>query len=167
MTLDSDTLVCDANILIDYFDTNKRILRLASAHRYRVLVPLPVFDEVTQMTDSDAGSLGIELIEPSLEQLFEASNDQSALSDQDCLCLILARDNGWTCATNEKVLYNRCKGEGIAVIRGLRIMLELHLVGRLTVKEAMDTVNSIHSANPRLAQSVVNDFEKLLKEQDE
>ena len=117
------------------------------------------------MADTDPESLGILLAGPSLEQAFEAANDESVLSDQDCLSLIMARDNGWICATNEKVLYSRCQTEGVAAIRGLTIMLELHRIGQLTFDEAMETVNSIHATHPRLARSVVDGFEKLLKQQ--
>lgn len=41
-----DTLVCDANILIDYFNNNKQVLKLATTHCYDIYVPTQVFDEV-------------------------------------------------------------------------------------------------------------------------
>jgi predicted nucleic acid-binding protein len=70
------TLVCDANILIDYFDNNKNVLRSATEHCYEIYVPYPVFNEVEQMKESDAEKLGIRLIEPTFEQLMEAANDE-------------------------------------------------------------------------------------------
>lgn len=110
----------------------KMLLKLATTHCYDIYVLTQVFDEVKQMSEDDAKKLGIIIIEPSLSQLIEAVEDSSALSDEDCLCLIIARDNAWTCATNEKRLCSECRRESVAVIRGLKIMLELNARQKLT-----------------------------------
>ena len=159
------TLVCDANILIDYFDNNKNVLRSTTEHCYDIYVPYPVFDEVEQMKESDAGKLGIRLIEPTFEQLLEAANDEGSLSSEDRLCFIIARDNGWICATNEKSLRNKCKRESVETIRGLKIMLELHALRKLSKQEAIDTAKKIKESNSRITEGVIQDFCNELERQ--
>ncbi len=152
------TVVCDANILIDYFDNNKNVLSLAIDHCYDIYVPFPVFEEVEQMEENDAVKLGIRLIEPTLPQLLEAVNDEGSLSNEDRLCFIIARDNGWICATNEKTLRNKCKRESVETIRGLKIMLELHALRKLSKQEAIETARKIKESNSRITELVIQDF---------
>ncbi|MFA6569475.1 MAG: hypothetical protein WCS96_14790 [Victivallales bacterium] len=156
------TLVCDANILIDYFDNNKNVLKLATEHCYDIYVPVQVFEEVEQMGESDAEKLGIRLVEPTIAQLSEAVNDDNSLSDEDRLCFIIARDNKWICATNEKRLRNKCIRENVETIRGLKIMLELNALRKLGKQEAINTARKIKESNPRLAEEVVKDFNDAL-----
>lgn len=163
MTGKIGTLVCDANILIDYFESNKNILKLATEHCYNIYVPIQVFAEVKQMKEKDAKELGIILIEPTLGQLSEAVSDDSSLSDEDCLCFIIARDNNWICATNEKRLHNKCKRENVLTIRGLKIMLDLHCIQKLDKQEAIDTAKKIKKSNLRLTEEVIKDFYDTLK----
>ncbi len=159
------TLVCDANILIDYFDNNKQVLKLATTHCYEIYVPTLVFDEVKQMDEKDAKTLGIKIFEPSLVQVAEAASisDNSALSDQDCLCLIIARDKQWICATNEKRLYNECKRKKVDAIRGLKIMLELNRQKKLSLSNASETAKKIKDSNKRLTEKVIRTFIQMLK----
>ena len=159
------TLVCDANILIDYFDNNKNVLRLATEHCYDIYVPIPVFEEVGQMEESDAIKLGIRLIEPTLVQLLEAVNGEGSLSNEDRLCFIIARDNGWICASNEKSLRNKCIREKVETIRGLKIMMELHAIQKLSKQEAIDTAKKIKESNSRITVEVIQDFSDELDRQ--
>ena len=117
------------------------------------------------MKESDAGKLGIRLIEPTFEQLLEAANDEGSLSSEDRLCFIIARDNGWICATNEKSLRNKCKRESVETIRGLKIMLELHALRKLSKQEAIDTAKKIKESNSRITEGVIQDFCNELERQ--
>ena len=132
-------------------------MKLATTHCYDIYVLTQVFDEVKQMSEDDAKKLGIIIIEPSLSQLIEAVEDSSALSDEACLCLIIARDNAWTCATNDKRLYSECRRESVAVIRGLKIMLELNARQKLTTKNATAIARKIQTSNPRLTEKVIQE----------
>jgi rRNA-processing protein FCF1 len=155
-------LVCDANILIDYFDNNEDVLKFATQFCYEIYVPIQVFKEVEQMTEKDANRLGIKLIEPTLAQLVEASMDNSALSNEDYLCFLIAKGNEWICATNEKALYNKCKREKVNVIRGLKIMLELNSKNILSKQDAIYTANKIKDSNPRLPGKIIDKFIDML-----
>lgn len=157
-------IVCDANILIDYFDNDKNILKLATQHCFEIYVPTPIFAEVKQMTLKDMDDLGLQLIEPGLEQLFEAIEISQRIgpSENDCICLIIARDMNWYCATNEKALYNKCSSEGIQAIRGLKIMIELVEKQILTKENSIKTAVKIKDSNPRITDKVIEQFIKLL-----
>lgn len=158
-------IVCDANILIDYIDSNGVILCLASAHCYEIFTPEIVLKEVLgKRPKLDIGALGVRTCEVLLEQLFEAEtfSNSCALSIQDSLCFIIARDNSWICATNEKALYNKCLREKLKTMRGLQFMFDLAMMGKLAKADAIETARKISSVNPRLPQSVVEDFIKML-----
>ncbi len=47
---------------------------------------------------------GIKLVEPELKHVLLAAVEKGPLSFQDKLCLILAKENGWACVTNDKPL---------------------------------------------------------------
>ena len=156
------TVICDANILIDYYQSDKNILKLASQHCYDIYIPLPVFEEVYQLIEDDLNELGLKIIEASLEQLIEAQKDQSSLSFADYICLLLAKDNGWICATNEKALFNKCIKENVAVIRGLKFMVDLCKKEVLSKKDAIKIVNIIEQKNNRITKKIIAEFIDML-----
>ncbi|MBF0253480.1 MAG: hypothetical protein HQL29_06675 [Candidatus Omnitrophica bacterium] len=157
-------VICDANILIDYAKANKKIIGLITAHLYEIWVPLPVWEEVNDLSDEEAKTLGINIVEPSLAQTYEAADMfGGGLSDEDNMCFIVARDEKAICATNEKPLRKKCKDNGIEVLWGLRIMLQLCEVNRLTKEVAIKTVEKIAKMNPSITHKVVSDFIEKLK----
>lgn len=94
-------LVVDANVLIDYAEADESVLALVVRHIGPVFVPRDVLDEVDQFDEDTCTRLGLQIAEGSLEQLLEAGAGGGGLSFQDWMCLILARDNGWVCVTND------------------------------------------------------------------
>jgi rRNA-processing protein FCF1 len=159
-------IVCDANILIDYFDNDKNILKLAAQHCFDIFVPTPILAEIEQISEEVARKLGLQLVEPNLSQLIEAiemSKDIGS-SENDCICLIIARDKGCHCATNEKALYNKCKRNNAEVIRGLGIMIELIKNNYLLKEYSIKTACKIKNSNPRITDKVVKDFIRIISE---
>ncbi len=67
------------------------------------------------MTD-DCVKFGIVLVEPGLDHVISASQDKGPLFFQDRLCLILAKEYGWTCVSNDKPLRQKCLNEEVPVI---------------------------------------------------
>ena len=65
------------------------------------------------------------------------------LSFQDQLCLLIAKENSWVCATNDKQLRGQCEKDGVEVIWGLEIMVLLNKEGYLERIEAEKTVERI------------------------
>jgi hypothetical protein len=66
-------LVLDACVLIDLFDSDPSIIRTISEHVGPVHVASPVFDEVEQIDAVTAESLGLKVVDPSVELAMTAA----------------------------------------------------------------------------------------------
>ena len=73
-------LVGDASVLIDIADANEAVLGLIAQHLARVIIPTPVLAEVDGLDELKCAALGLEVVEPTLDQLREAATPHSALS---------------------------------------------------------------------------------------
>lgn len=157
-------LIIDACVLIDYAKTDKGVLRLASSHLGRVYVPRVVLDEVDQLTEQDCQALGIELVDPDEQQLLQAQSPPPGLSFQDSVCLLLARDHGWTCVTNDVRLRTGCGDAGVAVQWGLDLMLHLVQRGQLDVAKSRRIAENMHRSNAScITKKVLARFTDRLK----
>lgn len=158
-------IICDANVLIDYSKSAPTVLELISKHVCKLHVALPVLREVDQLSTTTTEALKIDLIEPTLTQLVDAAairQQNPALSGQDALCFILARDNGWVCLTNDKALRKYCSSNHIACLWGLEILHHVVATGRLTPQEAFRIVQDIQSKNRYIHPNIVSKFKKQL-----
>lgn len=159
-------LVGDASVLIDIVDANEPVLALIVQHIAPVIIPTPVLGEVKTLDEVRCAALGLDLVEPTLEQLREAAIPHPALSFYDEVCLIVARDGGYTCWTNDGPLGDECASAGVARMRGLRPLLHLVESGALSMAAAVGTVEVIQTINPYITQAVVDDFRRLALEAD-
>jgi predicted nucleic acid-binding protein len=141
----------DANVLIDFCEADRTVLRLVSEHIGPVHVALPILREEVQdfLAEDDHAELGIVPIEPTLEAATEAAGKRAGLSFHDQLCLVLARDNGWTCVTNDGRLRRECEAEEIPVLWGLETIALLVDAQVLPVAEAERLGRAIQRSNPR------------------
>lgn len=140
--------IADANVLIDYAETSPAILGLVAQHLGPVYVAAEVLEEVELLDVEQCQAIGLRLVEGNLAQLTEASQRGGPLSFEDKLCLVLARDNGWTCLSNDGPLREACKAQGVSVVWGLEIMLALVEGKHLTAAAAIQTAQAIHTVNP-------------------
>lgn len=106
-------LILDANILIDFFKCDHTIIQLICRHVGQIFLATPVLNEIKEIDESDCIELGIILVEPELQQVMFASEKKGPLAFQDKLCLILAKEQGWTCVTNDVPLRKKCESEGV------------------------------------------------------
>lgn len=141
-------IITDANVLIDYCQSDLSILGLYAAHIEPVLVPSQIFEEVAQLTHADCERLGLEVVEEPLEVLLEATQRRGPLSYPDRVCLYLAKVRQLVCITNEKPLHKACREEGVASQWGLWLMVELVRLGQLDREAAIEVAWSIHRSNP-------------------
>ena len=150
----------DANVLIDLCEADRTVIRLISDHVGTVHVPLPVLrEEVDQIGDDEYAELGIVPVEPPLQTAAEAATRRDGLSFYDHLCLLLARDNGWTCVTNDGRLRRECSAEKVPVLWGLETVALLVDDGVLTAKAAEEIGRAIQHANPKfITDSVIAGF---------
>jgi len=149
-------LVGDASVLIDIADANEAILALIAQHVAHVIVPTPVLAEVDGLDELKCAALGLEVVEPTLDQLREAAIPHPALSFADKICLIVARDAGATCLTNDGPLGTECEASGVPRMRGLRPLLTLVELGALPLAVAVGTVELISANNFYIAPAIVD-----------
>ncbi|MGI5862446.1 MAG: hypothetical protein ACOX6T_10375 [Myxococcales bacterium] len=142
------SLLIDANVLIDLCEADRTVIRLISQHVGQVLVPLPVLrEEVDQIDEAECPDLGIVLIEPSLQTAAEAATRRGGLSFHDHLCLLLARDKGAACVTNDRRLRRECAAENVPVRWGLETVALLVDVGALTPEAAEEIGDAVQQAS--------------------
>jgi predicted nucleic acid-binding protein len=157
-------LLVDANVLIDYVKSERTVLTSAARHVGTVYVLTAVIDEVTQLDAAECERMGLRVVEPSLSQLATAAGKRGRLSYQDHLCLVLARENGWTCVTNDGALRKACSKDDVPVLWGLEIMVELVAAGHLEIPDAIAVAESIHQLNPfHISEDIVARFAARLR----
>jgi predicted nucleic acid-binding protein len=152
-------LIMDANVLIDFLDTDASVLALISQHVGSLHVARPVVEEVAQFDESTAESLGITVVDASTEVLLAAASGRGRLSFPDRLCLVLAREKGWSCVSNDGRLRRACTDDGVEVLWGLEVIAMLVEAGALPVQAARDLALDIQRNNPRfITDEIVDRF---------
>ena len=156
-------LLLDASVLIDFCDGDRGLIGLIASRIGPVLVPTPVLGEVGALEEADCQDLGLRLLEPTFGQMSEAANGGGALSFYDWLCLIVARDAGWTCVTNDGALLRTCREQGVSTMRGLRPVLMIVDIGEIDHRRALAFVRVVRQANPYINADVVSTFVRELR----
>ena len=152
-------MVIDASVLIDYRDSDRTVLGLISAHVGQLCIPSPVLGEVLHMTEDDCASLGLYVVEPTIDHLLSVPRAPGPLSFQDHLSLIVARTNGWCCLTNDGRLRKECKAQGVAVMWGLEPLGILVAAGVVSAQHARNVAVAVHHANSRfITREIVRRF---------
>lgn len=156
-------LILDANVLIDFFKCDRTILKLITTYVGEIYLATPVFNEINEIDENDCIEHGVILVEPELKQLLSASEGTGALSFQDKLCLILAKDNTWECVTNDKPLRKSCKANNVTVIWGIELICILTESGGLPVEHAKEIILRIQELNPKYIHDIIVDsaFKRL------
>ena len=146
-------MILDANTLIDFCQCDKTIIKLICDYVGQAYLATPVLSEIKGIDESEFIEFGIKLVEPELKQVMlaadKAADKKGPLSFQDNICLILAKEHGWTCVTNDKPLRRMCKKEGIPLIWGIQLICILVESGGLPVKHAKDIILEIQGNNPK------------------
>jgi rRNA-processing protein FCF1 len=145
----STALVLDANVLIDFCQTDRSVFRLVSLHLGEVRVPLPILEEeIEQLGAGEWAGLGIVPVEPSLELIEAAVERRAGLSFHDHLCLLVAREQGGRCVTNDGRLRRACAAEGVPVLWGLEMLALLVEARGLDPMEADRIARAVQRVNP-------------------
>ena len=164
-TTKTTVLLADADVLIDYRESDLAIFSLVGRHVGRVAVLSPVLDEVHGLTAPACARLGIEVIEVETERMLRAAEIESRVSFNDRLCLIACREERWTCVTNDGALQRLCRRHGVEVRYGLGLMVDLVAAGVLTRRRAVAVARRMHAANPlHVNDGVLDRFNKALED---
>lgn len=157
-------LLMDANVLIDFLDSDDTLFRLASDHIGRVHVATPVLaEELKHESSRDWAELGIHAFEPSLEIATQAATKRAGLSYYDMLCLLLAKEHGWTCVTNDKALRKACKGASVPVLWGLELVARLVECDALPSADAERIGRAIQAANRFITDALLARFLRRIR----
>lgn len=152
-------LIVDANVLIDYLLTDETILTASARYIGEIHILHEVIDEVDQLDEAHCNKLGLIIVEPTVEQLVEAGRDAGPLAFSDRLCLILARDRGWICLTNDRPLHRACEAVGVVSMWGLELMLELVESGHMRPVDALRNAEQIReNSGGRLSDKIMERF---------
>lgn len=159
-----ELLLVDADVLIDYVVADVTILGRVARHVGSVYVVRSVLSEVEGLDAGDCERLGLEIVEPSVDQLIEAGADsRGRLSFNDRLSLIVAAEAGWTCVSNDRALRKACAGRRVPVWWGLQLMLELVRAGELDREVALEVAWAIHESNRlHITREIVERFRREL-----
>ena len=141
-------LIVDANIVIDYLDCDEKIFVLIKEYIGQVYLASPLLEEVKTLDLTRCQRLGITIVEPTIEQLSWAAEQEFSISFQDKICLTLARDYNWTLFTNDKALRKRCETENIKLIWGVELICLLCESGGLDKGSARNIILALHDNNP-------------------
>ena len=160
-----DSLISDANVLIDFAATDLEVLEILARSLGRIHVARDVLREVKALSEAEALRCGLLICEPSLEEIMAAAERGGALSTRDKLCLAIARNRGWACLTNDQLLRKKCTNAGVKLVWGLEALLILVRKGHLTKARATKTAHLIHQNNPHhITTDIVTLFLALLAE---
>ena len=156
--------VLDSNVLIDYCAADRTVLTLVSRHVAVIHVPSVLLEEVgDDLDESECERLGIVIVEPETELLVAAGKRRPGLSYYDHVCLLAAKQNRWTCVTNDGRLRRECTSERIPILWGLEIMVPLVTEGHLTRDAARSVARAIAASNPTfITKEIIARFDARL-----
>lgn len=161
----NEILLADADVLIDYLNSDLSVLQLTSRYIGPVKVTQPVLNSVNGLSATACKKHRIEIIEASTELLLDAGARSGALSFEDWICFLLCKQEGWTCVTNDRRLLSECRGCRVETRRGLSLMIELVRQGRLTDRKARRIAQKIAESNPyHINDQVLEGFTAALDE---
>ena len=112
-------LLADADVLIDYRDSDPDVLKLVVQHVGPVAVLSPVLDEVHGVTRDDCAQLSIAVIEASTSRLLRAGVVESSVSFNDRLCVVVCHEESCTRVTNDRALRRLCARHAVQTRFGL------------------------------------------------
>lgn len=149
-------LILDANVLIDFCKSDKTIIKLICDYVGQIYLATPILDEINDINEDECIAFGIKLVEPELDQLIQAAGKKGSLSFQDKLCMIIAKQSGWICVTNDKPLRKMCEQEGIPLFWGIELICILVESGGLLASQARGIILDIQKLNPKyITDSIV------------
>lgn len=143
-----NVLLVHADVLIGYLQSDLATLGLVAQHVGPVVVLKSVVDDVRGLTGIQCGCVGITMATAETVRMFQAGAIESNVSFNDRLCLVMCREERWTCVTDDRVLCRLCQRHGVATRCGLGLMVDLVAAGVLTNQRAAAIAHKVQASNP-------------------
>ena len=141
-------LLADADVLIDYRQSDLSVLKEVGERIARVAVLSHTLDEVHDVTRKDCAALCIEVVEVATQMLLAAAEGEEQVSFNDSLCFLVCRERSWTCVTNDRALRRLCHCHHVKVRYGLSLMVDLVTCGAIDRRRAVSIARRMQKANP-------------------
>lgn len=154
-------IILDANVVIDFRDSDRTVLKLFSREIEELGIPAGVLIKVNEFTKEDCEELGIKVLYPDSMELSLITTSGSLASD-DQECVILAKERGMKACTNDKPLRNKCEEINVDVLWGLELLLKLVEKKKLTEEKAITVAESIKDSNPYITEEILTNFRNKL-----
>lgn len=152
-------LLSDANVLIDYRDSDLSVLSLVVQYLAPVHVVREVVDEVDGVSLTRCRELGLTVIEVEPDVLLQLAGLPRRVSRRDRLSFHVCQENDWICVMNDRPLRRVCEESNIRVKWGLELMLELVSAGALAASSALETARRIRENNPHhISETILQRF---------
>jgi rRNA-processing protein FCF1 len=165
MNLPAEILLADADILIDYCDSDLTVLKLVSEHIGPLVVLREVLDEVPGISDRHCARLGIKIIRLETALMLETNRLPRTVSIGARLCVLACDRHRWTLVTNDQALRRVCKDRNIPLRWGFGLMVDLVRAGVLTEAQALKVASAIQRSNPtHIPANLIDRFHDWLKE---
>ena len=157
-------VIVDANVLIDYCESDLSVLCLFSEKIQSVHIGKSTLNKVKQITEAEAEQNRLLIEIPSIELALEAAAKRGSLAYDDRETLLLAKENAWCCLTNDKPLRQECLDEKVRVLWGLEPMKILIFEGLMTTSQALQVARKISATNPAfITEKILARFEGQIK----
>jgi hypothetical protein len=141
--------VTEACALLDLIDADSSIVSLASSRLGQILIPDVVLSTVGSLDEAECSRLGVQVCECEVERLERATDSRQGLSFEDRVCLLIAREEGWTILTHERVVRAACDADGIASACAFDLVRLLQEGGHITPTWAVSVASNLREVNPR------------------
>lgn len=141
--------VADACVLLDLIDADSSVVPLASSHLGQILIPDVVLSMAGALDATKCRRLGVKVRECEVDRLVKAAGPRRGTSFEDRVCLILAREEGWTVLTHERVVRAACEADGIPSACAFDLVCLLQEGGHLTPSRAVGVARNLREVNPR------------------
>lgn len=161
---DEEFYIIDANVLIDYCESDLSVLKALSLKIGKVHVAFTTLKKVAELDEEACEEYEFTLITPTEEHVYQAAQDNLSVAFDDYICYLIAKNCGYILVTNDKKLRKICETDDVQVLWGLEIMLLLNQNGYLSVEEAMSIAEAIHLSNSaHISKSIIKEFKRKLQ----
>ena len=156
-------LLADADVLIDYRDSDLSVLKEVGRRIGRLAVLSEVLKEARGLTRRKCASLGIDVIDVEMPTLQAAVEVDAPISFNDRLCFVVCLERTWTCLTNDGALHRLCRRHNVKARYGLGLMVDLVRLGAMDRRRATAIARQMRKANPtHINERVLERFSRAL-----
>jgi len=150
-------LMVDPELVSDLAAVDESVLKLTTTYVGEVHVPMSPFALPGIRGAHAENPPGCLVFEPSLEQLWAASNDRrhKGLSLRERLCIAIASSpiGRWTCVSDEKPIHAACVEDGLSAMTVFDLLAALFTTGVLSQAAAAAIASELGRTNRRLARA--------------